>query len=63
MSKINFDDYFAQSNENKIKPLDSPEDLAEAARVNREMRIVSRQVRSMFARSRESAKKIIYIRD
>ena len=38
---------------------DSPEDIAEAEAINREMEVVSRKARNMFARSAELARGLI----
>lgn len=38
---------------------DSPEDIAEAEAINREMEVVSRKARNMFTRSAELARGLI----
>ena len=43
----------------KGKVLDSPEDIAEAEAINREMEVVSRKARNMFAHSAELARHMI----
>ena len=63
MEKINLDKYFAKSDiESKVRVLDSPEDIAEAERVNKEMRIICRRARAMFARSAELARHFYFTR-
>ena len=61
MKQVNLDDYFKRDEE-KVRICDTPEEIAEAKRINREMRIVQRQARIMFARSAQLARKFYFTR-
>jgi len=63
MKKVDLDKYFAQDDiEAKVRILNSPEDIVEAERTNKEMRIVQHHARRMFARSAELARKFCFTR-
>jgi len=63
MEKADLDKYFAKSDlETKVRILDSPEDIAEAERVNREMRRVVRDYNRRAAISWKKAREFYFTR-
>ena len=58
MGKINLDDYFEKSDwGTKVRICNSPEDIAEAEKINQHMRKVVRDYRSRAALSWQMARK------
>ena len=63
MKKVDLDKYFAKSDlETRMRILDSPEDIAEAERVNREMRRVVRDYNRRAALSWIKAREFYFTR-
>ena len=63
MKKTDLDKYFAKSDiETKVHVLNSPEDIAETERINKEMRKVVREYRYRAALSRQLARGFCFTR-